>query len=274
MSCLSLPRSCARSPYFQETRRPWPNLLFIVPLLLLYEIGMTCVQLPGIRNGADAWLRSTLLIWGAPGGWLLPAAVIVVLLAWHLAAQQPWRVHWETFLGMAAESLLYACGLILVGQAVEALARHSGLTPIALEFQLPGVWSGNPEAAVRVLSFLGAGIYEEFLFRLCLIPLAHGLFCSLLIPPRWALLAAMISTSVIFALAHYLMPAADVTALTVLSDAVAHVQSRRELWFGFGFRVLAGITFAGLFCFRGFGIAVGAHALYDVVVGCVLTCEL
>ena len=33
------------------------------------------------------------------------------------------------------------------------------------------------------------------------------------------------------------------------------------------FRTLAGLYFAWLYCVRGFGIAVGAHAGYDVLVG-------
>jgi len=35
----------------------------------------------------------------------------------------------------------------------------------------------------------------------------------------------------------------------------------------FVFRTLAGLYFAFLFQLRGFGVAVGAHACYDVVVG-------
>ena len=39
----------------------------------------------------------------------------------------------------------------------------------------------------------------------------------------------------------------------------------------FLFRTLAGVYFAVLFQLRGFGIAVGAHACYDVLVGVVVT---
>ena len=35
----------------------------------------------------------------------------------------------------------------------------------------------------------------------------------------------------------------------------------------FLFRFLAGVFFAVLFRYRGFGIAVGTHAFYDVLVG-------
>ena len=39
----------------------------------------------------------------------------------------------------------------------------------------------------------------------------------------------------------------------------------------FLFRMLAGIYFALLFRLRGFGIAVGTHAFYDIIVGVTLT---
>lgn len=274
MNFLAVASELPQTTYYRETLRPWPNLLFIAPLLLVYEIGMTWLQLPGIRNGADAWMRTMILSWGAPGGWLLPAAVVLSLLTWHVSTQQTWRVQAETLLGMASESLLYACGLILVGQFVEAVTRLNSLPSLSLEALWQAGMVTEPGMTTRLLNFLGAGIYEEFLFRLCLLPAAYVLFSSLLLPRRGAFAAAVLSTSLVFALAHYAVPASDVTALSVLSDAVAQMQSRQELWFGFGFRVLAGVVFALLFCFRGFGIAVGAHALYDIVVGCILTSEL
>jgi hypothetical protein len=37
--------------------------------------------------------------------------------------------------------------------------------------------------------------------------------------------------------------------------------------FSFVFRATAGVFFAGLFVVRGFGITVGSHAAYDLLVG-------
>jgi hypothetical protein len=39
--------------------------------------------------------------------------------------------------------------------------------------------------------------------------------------------------------------------------------------YSFTFRVLAGLFFAVLFSLRGFGIAAGTHATYDMLVGLV-----
>jgi membrane protease YdiL (CAAX protease family) len=253
--------------YWRETLRPWPNLVFVAPWLLVYELGVFFTQVPTARNGADAWLRGMLLSWGAPAGWLAPVAVLAALLMWHIGVQQSWRVTWDTLLGMLSECLLFACGLILMGQMIDLAARQSGVLPVC-DF---GAASAIP---ARLLGFVGAGIYEEFLFRLCLFPAVFVVLRGLLAPRRWALIGAAVMTSVAFALAHYLVPGGDVTGLSVVSDAVVQVQTRRELWFGFAFRVLAGLVFATLFCCRGFGIAVGTHAVYDVVVGWVLVSEL
>jgi len=67
------------------------------------------------------------------------------------------------------------------------------------------------------------------------------------------MIASILVTSLLFSAAHYLGPAADSFTL-----------------FSFVFRTLAGMFFAVLFVMRGFGITVGAHAGYDLIVGIVL----
>jgi len=102
----------------------------------------------------------------------------------------------------------------------------------------------------RIVSFIGAGVYEEVLFRLCLIPLCYGLFRLIGAPAKGAVLGAVLLTSVGFSAAHYIGPAADQFAL-----------------FSFTFRACAGLFFALLFVYRGFGITAGCHAAYDILVG-------
>jgi len=253
--------------YWQETRRPWVNLVFIAPWLVLYELGVWLSDRAGqaARNGADEWLRTALDRTGWPMAWVLPLLVIATLWGWHRAAQQPCRVRRDTLAGMAAESILFACGLILIGQAVDGWMRVSD--PLLLS-------TGTSSIALRLVNFLGAGLYEEYLFRLCLIPLSYALLRGLLVPHRFAVGCSVVATSVVFALAHYLTPTSDANVMSLFSDAVVRVQSQRELWFGFAFRLIAGGYFAAVYCTRGFGIAVGCHALYDVIVGVVLISEL
>ena len=61
---------------------------------------------------------------------------------------------------------------------------------------------------------------------------------------------SIISTSLVFSLAHYVGGQGEAFSL-----------------FGFAFRAVAGMFFCVLFFLRGFGIAVGSHAMYDVIVG-------
>jgi membrane protease YdiL (CAAX protease family) len=57
-------------------------------------------------------------------------------------------------------------------------------------------------------------------------------------------------SSLLFAVAHYVGPYGDVPR-----------------WPSFLFRTLAGIFFAVVFLYRGFGIAAGSHAAYDILLG-------
>ena len=267
-----VPPASAEPHYWFETRRPFCNLVFLLPLLVVYELGVLLIggaDSDAFRNGADAWMRLFLLRLGIDLLWLLPMSLVGALLFWQWASRQPWRMSWDTLGGMVAESLLFAFALILLGQGIDSCFRRA---PANL-LQMQGSGWTTP-LVVRSVTFLGAGIYEEFLFRLCLIPVTYAGFRALLVPHRWSVGATIALTSVVFSLAHYLGTPDQGYSLSLITDAVTRVRSTRGLWFGFVFRTLAGMFFAALFFLRGFGITVGAHAAYDVIVGAVLIPEL
>lgn len=249
MSAAALDRPCEvpADRYWAEVRQPLVSLAFVAPLLAAYELGVLWLggrRADTLRNGADDWLRGTLQHLGPGAGFLLPVLVVGCLLAWHVWRRDPWRIAPETLVGMAAESILFAVCLIVVGQLQElAFAR----------FQPPPSLALTEPTATRAVTFLGAGIYEEVMFRLLLLPTCYGLLRSLDLRRRWALLASVAATSVVFSLAHYVGPAGDAFQ-----------------WFSFSFRLLAGLYFAALFCARGFGVTVGCHAVYDLLVGVLL----
>jgi membrane protease YdiL (CAAX protease family) len=233
--------------YWAETRRPLACLVFLAPLLILYEIGVLWIggaDAGSLRNGADSWMRGWLDQAGLEFSFLLPALVITGLLLWHLFGKHPWELRSETFVGMFAESVLFAFGLVVLGQMQDVLFRN---------WSLPPALALSPGAGQRVITFIGAGIYEEVLFRLALLPACYGLFRLIKIERRTSAVLAVIATSLVFSLAHYVGPAAD-----------------RFTLFSFTFRGIAGLFFAGLFCLRGFGITVGCHAAYDLLVGVLL----
>ena len=157
-----------------KARRPLACLVFLLPLLAIYEAGVIWTggdQPAAVRNGADAWMRSLLETAGVPFGFVLPALVVVVLLGWHLSVKQPWKVSAETLMGMFAESLLFAFALIVAGQLQNLAFEKLGNPEVPLAV--------GGETAAQAVTYVGAGIYEEVLFRLCLLPACFGMFRSL-----------------------------------------------------------------------------------------------
>ena len=236
--------------YWSEARSPLSSLLFLIPWIVVYEFGVLVMgqgQPDVVRNGADFWMRSVLSRIGI-GQILLPVFVIAILLAWHLIRNYPWRVRMETQAGMFAESLLLAIALVAAGQCHDLLFRK-----ITAEPEAPAGLLAVAGPVTRAVSFIGAGVYEEVMFRLLLVPAAFLGFRMFEFPAKWAAAMAAISTSFLFALAHHVGPSADAFNL-----------------FAFSFRAAAGLFFATVFLLRGFGITVGCHAAYDLLVGVLL----
>ena len=239
------------SDYWTDARRPLSCLLFLLPWIAIYEAGILMLadaEPNQIRNGADYWLRSLLSAAGLGQLLLLPLLVIGVLLVWHLVRKHPWQFRVDTQLGMLAESLLLAVVLVVVGQVHQLLFLN--LQPTDVDARLLNIGSGS---LTRAVSFIGAGVYEEFMFRLLLVPVAFWGFRLFEFPPKYAAAMAALSTAFVFALAHHVGPHADAFNL-----------------FTFSFRAAAGAFFAAIFFLRGFGITVGCHAAYDLLVGLIL----
>ncbi len=239
------------SDYWDEARTPLSSLLFLLPLIAIYELGVLAMgqdQPDALRNGADFWMRSLLTRAGAEQV-LLPVIVIGLLLGWHLLRKNPWSVRLETQLGMLAESLLLAVVLVALGQCHDVAFRS-----LVRQDTVPeGVLNAMQGSISLAVSYIGAGVYEEVMFRLLLVPAAFLCFRMFEFPPKYAAAMAAISTSFLFALAHHVGPAAEAFNL-----------------FAFSFRAAAGLFFATVFLLRGFGITVGCHAAYDLLVGILL----
>jgi membrane protease YdiL (CAAX protease family) len=241
--------------YWSDARTPLSSLLFLIPWILVYEFGVLLMgqdQPDVVRNGADFWMRSMLSHLGLGQGFLLPAIVVTMLLTWHILRKNPWQVRVETQLGMLAESVLLAVGLVAVGQCHDILFRQVAVPDAPAFLMLNSV---GP--VTRAVSFIGAGVYEEVMFRLLLIPPAFVVFRMFDFPSKWAAVMAAICTSFLFAVAHHIGPSAEALNL-----------------FAFSFRAAAGLFFASIFLLRGFGITVGCHAAYDLLVGVLLATPL
>lgn len=238
------PAAKATRDYWEESRRPLASLYFVLPLLIFYEVGVLLMGPDSLRNGADVWLR-TLLNWIGFGEYfLLPVLTIVTLLGWHHLTGRSWKVNVTVIYGMAAESILLAVALLLFAHLQMQLLSGEMLDTLFIREQI------RRSVMNRLVLYIGAGIYEELLFRLLLFSAILGVVRFAGGKPAAQLWIALVASSLLFALAHYVGQYGDPFDLH-----------------SFSFRAIAGAFFALLFYYRGFGIAAGTHALYDVLVG-------
>jgi hypothetical protein len=240
------------SRYWHEARAPRYSLSFAFPLLVAYEVlafTLSGSEVSGVRNGADVLLKSLFLMLGGRDG----LAVFGVLLVGGGAAviwkdyRRSGQVRPRYFAWMAAESLVYALTFGVVASTLTVLLLP-GLSIVrnvsALGVGLLAEWS----LPTQLMISLGAGIYEELLFRVILVT---GLAWLATVGFGWratrAKVFAVCLGALIFSAFHYIGPYGEPLQLG-----------------SFTFRTVAGLLFSGLYVLRGFGITAWTHTLYDV----------
>ena len=240
--------------YWDKSRTPRYSLLFALPLFLLYEgLAAALSGAPGtaaVRNAADVILKTPFVAVSGTRGSLAFFATIVAAFVFFVArdlTKTHDRLKPRYFGYMLGESALLALLLgIVVGTitarllgGLGALAAQEAVTPL----QQMGV-------GTRLMLALGAGLYEEILFRVLLVGgLAWGV--------RWltgatrvqAGFVAAIIGALVFSAFHYVGEYGDPLELG-----------------SFTYRAIAGLVFSGMYLMRGFGITAWTHALYDVYV--------
>src|SRR5438445_9527862 len=246
MTSTGFPTLTTRTSYWQVSRAPRYSLLFAIPLLVFYQV-LALLLAHGersIRNGADVILQA--LFTAAAGAWGPPLFMLCLIGGGLWLVARDMRAHGSrlkrwVFLGMLAESLLLALAFgIVVGGVTSGLLGL--LQTLALAPAVGLDWW------TRLMVSLGAGIYEELLFRVLLVTgLAAAARTLLGWTPFAAGSAATLLGAAIFSAFHYLGPYGD-----------------RWQLYSFLFRMIAGLFFSGLYLLRGFGVTAWTHALYDV----------
>jgi hypothetical protein len=234
--------SAGSGSYFDRSALPLTSLLFLAPLIIAYEVGTRWYSsFPGIAAFSD--LQHFFNLFGATDPYMPATAVVSILLACHILRRDPWTVRAGTLLWMVGESIMYAIPL---------------LTPWYV-FQHYLLLHPNADAWRQLLVLsIGAGVYEELVFRLILFHLLHILLIDLLkVPKRRAIPLMVVSSAVLFSLYHYQLPFLRFSWFT---------GSEPFDWQSFTFRTLAGIYFGMIFLWRGFGLTAGAHASYDIII--------
>src|SRR5947208_11900364 len=156
-----------RSSYWQLSRAPRYSLLFALPLLVFYEV-LAVFLAHGersVRNGADVILQS--LFTAVAGTWGPPLFMLCLIGGGLWLVARDMRAHGSrlkrwVFLGMLAESLLLALAFGIVVGGVT-----SGVLGLLQTLALPP--AAGLDWWTRLMVSLGAGIYEERLFRLLLV---------------------------------------------------------------------------------------------------------
>lgn len=258
--------------YWSLSSRPLHTLIFLVPFIGCYAAG-SLYYLTDTATGVRQNIRAEKLLNGffelfGSAGLLVPGlAIVAVLLAWHVVSRDAWRVRPMVLVGMVLEAALWSLPLLVFGALMQRMAEGAGAGGIEAVAASPALWQGGEPATIADLSWqarvsiaLGAGLYEELLFRLVAIALLHFVVRDALKSGEGTARAvAVVGSALAFALYH------DQVFVSPGAPGFAGVNLHT-----LAFYVLAGVYFACLYLFRGFGIVVAAHAIYDVFVLVVL----
>lgn len=223
--------------YYWQTQRPLNCLVFLLPAMIYFHV---CTLIWGNHLMAPDFISRAMNFWGRPTT-LVPGVVLITVLLFQQAIHRfRWTVNGWALAGMLAESVLW--NLLLVAMSyltVRAVPASAGL-------------GGEDGILAQLAQACGAGIYEEFAFRLIVISLILLLMVDLLKLPRGrSVVVAIVLSAIAFGVCHFLG-----------SGTPFH-------WSRFIFLVTGGLLWGGLYVFRGFGIAAGGHMVWDIY--CVLS---
>lgn len=243
-------RSAGGAKYWTVSTRPLQILAFLLPLIIAYELALTFL-LQSQENVRTVLAHSFLLKFFdafhvAPRGGLHLGGIVivVVLVVWHILVRERWRVEWRALGLMAVEAVALAIPFLILSRLISRPVAAGVLSATLSEpFDGLDVWS-------MIAISVGAGLYEELMFRMMLIAALHTLLVDLAKASQetGAAIAVAVSAAA-FALYHPLDDGSGGLAIQKLA-----------------FYLLAGLFFGAVYVIRGFGIVVGVHALYDVAV--------
>jgi hypothetical protein len=225
-----------------DPRNLLTSLVLVFPLFLVYQVGVL-YTLP-MLNGADFLtvflFRNLGLSTTAYLGYTAAVAAIFTIVVLVLRRRQQFD---PAIAGrVLIESAIYA--LTMGSLIVFVMTRVFGISP-----RLAAGIAGQG-LLTRIVMSLGAGVYEETVFRLGIMAGLTALLERGVGLRRWvAATVGLVVSSVLFSAVHHIPPYGDPFTVGV-----------------FTFRVLAGACFGLLFWTRGFAIAVYTHALYDLYV--------
>jgi len=279
----------AQDSYLERTSRPIYALVFLLPFIFFYELGTIFINTDVLNQTQDRvvafiWLQSFLneyLGLGSRFAWVAPPlAVVIVLIALQLVSRKRWYFGLNDVGLMTVECIALAVPLIVLSLLLSGPAEPKdnvsqaayGETQIQLEavqrcdsycvLRIASRVTRTTHDARRTTSLLanlvtgvGAGIYEELIFRLILMCILMMLLQDIIgFDRKNSITLSILISAALFSAHHHIVFVNGQFAATTPFN-----------WPEFGFRTIAGVYFAVLFAIRGFGITAGTHAFYDII---------
>jgi membrane protease YdiL (CAAX protease family) len=277
----------ARDSYLERTSRPIYAIVFLLPFIIFYELGTFGINTDALNQSqirviAFVWLQNLLESVGFGGkfAWVAPPlAVIVILIAMQITSGKQWRFWFGDILPMAVECVLLAVPLIVLTLSLtsssEAESNIGRLENSAIRIQTVAPPNRSSVAYNRlssatgetgkdeptrpiltnIITGIGAGIYEELVFRLILICILMLLLQDALrLNRKNSIVLSVLISAALFSAHHH------IDFISGQPNAIDPFN-----WTRFTFRTIAGIYFAVLFAIRGFGITAGTHAFYNII---------
>ena len=228
------------SQYLIVSKSPLYSFIFTLPLFLLYEVGIFLISsrdIDQLRNGADVLMRQVLESFGIYGMYGFGGTFLIGFLIAFLRQKKNLKtseIESRFLLIMFFESIVWATLLVIIMIKI----------PTFLSL------SNEDQLIQQVVLAIGAGIYEEFVFRVLLISGLAILFGLIF---NWGefgkTFLSVIISSAIFSIFHFFGYYGDSFSFPL-----------------FFVRFFAGIFLAIIYIFRGFGITAYAHSIYDLFV--------
>ena len=226
------------SNYWRYSRSAYYSAVAALPLLVIYEILIVLSQSKywGIRNAADVWIRTFLMAFDLQAQHITFVLIGISLALIPIAKSRARGIKLKAnyFALMFAESLAFS---LFLGVVLQSILRMGGLS------------SGGPGSGLmqNLALSVGAGLFEEIIFRVLLLNLLFLLLSPLFKKKVVSAVVAVLLASFLFSLSHYVGTMADTWQL-----------------YSFMFRWAAGLLFTVLYFIRGFAITAYTHALYDI----------
>ncbi|MBT3278952.1 MAG: CPBP family intramembrane metalloprotease [Phycisphaerales bacterium] len=220
-------------PYEKLIHNPIQQLLLIVPLLLIYHIG-TLIYADTLA--VPYHFKLLFASWHAPMAFL-PSLLIVTTLIFQHALRR--------------DRFCYSIGIQL-GMILEGATLWLPLLPVLwVTSQFTAATTPpTPVFITNCINYIGASVYEEFLFRAVLMSLLGLLLIDVLhVKKLHAQGTALLLSTFLFARAHF---------------EPFSTKPFDEVYFLF--LLVAGIWFGVIYLWRGLGVAIATHMIWNLVV--------